>query len=98
MRDRVARHQVERRLAVEFVEAAREYGHSVMPRGQQDVEETADPRPVCRGPDHLGVRRKVRLRQLHAGQVPKQDALRVQRAFRFACGARGIDDDGGIFR
>ncbi len=95
---RVARHQAEGGVRVEFAEAMRQHRHAVVPGGQKDIEQSADPRPVGRRPEQVARLRKERLRKLDARQVTQQHAMGMQRALGRARRARGKDDHRRIIR
>ena len=94
--DLVARHQAQRLRRVELPRPVSNDGNPVVPGRQQHVEEPADPRPVRGRPEPVAAPWKAIVGMLDAGQVPEQDAMRVQRSFRLPRRARGVDDDGGI--
>jgi hypothetical protein len=69
----------------------------MMPGRQKHVEQSTDPGPIGRGPEAVARLREEILRHLHAGQVPEQNAVGVQRAFGVSRRAGRIDDDCRIF-
>ncbi|KAG1443497.1 hypothetical protein G6F57_018084 [Rhizopus arrhizus] len=93
VRDAVACHQFQGGGAVELLETTRQHGHAVVPRRQQHIQQAADPGPVGRRPHQLGVFGEELVRHLHAGQMPQQDAMRVQRALGLARGTGRIEDE-----
>jgi len=91
-------HQREGVFGIELVELARHHRHAVMQARQQHVEQTAGPGPVRRRPDIVAGLRERIVRQLRAGQMPKHDAVAVQRAFRLAGRAGRVHDQRGVVR
>ncbi len=65
---------------------------------QQHVEQAAGPGPIGRRPVAVATLRKRIMRQLGAGQMAEQHAVCMQRAFRLAGGARGVDHHRRIVR
>ncbi len=85
----VTAHHGESLLGVEARRAKRQHWHSVEPGGHQHVHQPREPRPVGRRP-HAVARLRKRI-ETHLGprHVSEHRAVRLQRAFRVACCARG---------
>ena len=84
----MALHQRHRLVRVELAEPVRQHRHAMMPGRHQHVEQPADPRPVRRSPEQVARLREELMRQLHAGQMPEQHPMRMQRALRAARSCR----------
>src|SRR5882672_9855459 len=89
----MARHQPHRLGRVELPRPVRDHADAVMPGGHEDVEESADPRPVRRGPEAVPGLRKAVVRILDAGEMSEQRPVRMKRALGLAGGAAGVDDE-----
>src|SRR5713101_3166714 len=85
--------EVKRLAGIELARAVCDHGDSVVPGGQEHVEQPADPRPVRGRPEAIARLREAVVRVLDAREVAEEDAVRVQRSLRLARGARSIDDD-----
>ncbi len=78
LRTPLPRHQRERLVRIELVEASRHHRYAVMQRRQQRVEQSAGPGPVGRRPEQVARLRKEIVRHLDAGHMAEQHAMRVQ--------------------
>ena len=84
-------HQREGFFRIELVELARDHRHAVMQARQQRIEQTAGPGPVGRRPVAVAGLRKRIMRQFGARHMAEQNAMGMQRAFRLAGRARGVN-------
>src|SRR5690606_19222474 len=85
-------------VRIEFACPKGQHRDTVMQRGQQDVQQTADPGPVCWGPHEISRLREEIMRQLDSGEMPEKYAMAVQGAFWISSRAGGIDDDRWVVR
>ena len=89
-------HHLHRRLRLEFSRAMTDQGNAVIPEREQAVDEPADPGPVRRRPHEIAGPGQEVVAHLDIGEMTEHDAVRMQRALRIACRARGVDDQRGI--
>ena len=93
MRDTVARHEVERPFGLEPM-LGRKQPMTEQQRGIDDVDESADPRPVGGGPQHqIRLAQFQIIEQLQGRLVGVQDPMRVQYAFRLTGGAGRVHEE-----
>ena len=90
------RHHRHRRLRLEFARAMADQRNAVIPEREQGVDQPADPGPVRRRPHQVAGPGQEVVAHLDIRQMAEHDAMGVQRAFWISCGARGVDDQGGI--
>ena len=85
-------HQAVGFLRVEFLRPPGQHRHAVMQRGQQHVDQPADPGPVGRRPEQIALLREELMREFHTRQMAQQGPVGMQCPLRRAGGARGEDD------
>jgi hypothetical protein len=78
--DPVPGHEGAGRLRVELGGTPRHHGDAEVERGQQHVEQAADPGPIRGRPEPVAGLGEEVLGHLHARQVPEQHAVAVERA------------------
>src|SRR6266849_6021896 len=89
---RMLRHQAERAFRIEGTRRLHAEGAAaVMQSRKEGVHETADPRPVGRGPEEIVTLREKVMRQLKSRQMPEEDAVSMQRTLRAAGRTARID-------
>src|SRR5688500_4559339 len=92
----MALHEVQCGFRAELLEASRDYRQAVIPGWEQYVEKATDPRPVGRSPEEIAGLPQHVVRHLDPGQVPEEDAVRMERPLRRAGRARRVDQERGI--
>src|SRR5262249_24533875 len=92
----VPRHQIKGVSRIEFAHPVRYDGHAVVPTRKQYVIQPANPGPICRGPETVVGLGEVLVIKLNRRQMPEQDTVCMQGAFRWACRARRVNEECGV--